>query len=401
MLTDRRDVPSPARLEAFVAGSLRARGEVIREFFARESVRLTAGSAEMAERFERGGRLFAFGRGPYATDAAHLSVEFVHPVIVGKRALPAVDASIAPEAMLAQLGTPNDIAIGLGPPEGDPAMLAVLALARERNLLTFALPGNAADAAYAFEAPTTDVHVHQELFELLGHSLYETVQVFLEHRTHVTAAGAAGFLYPFLGGAANAPLEHTSIAASIVAKAADGEALREKAAQRQSGAIAAAALAIATRLRRGGRILTFGNGGSATDATDFVLDCLDASEGMRPIPALSLAAEPAIITAIGNDVGLELVFVRQIIAQARPEDVAFAFSTSGGSKNVVAALAEARARGLATVALLGYDGGEIARRGLADHTIVVESDYIPRIQEVQGAIYHVLRATLDLVRDGA
>ena len=399
MLTDRPGAGAPP-LEAYVAESVRERNGIMREFFAREAGRLTAGSAEMAERFERGGRLFAFGRGPYSTDAAHLSVEFVHPVIVGKRALPAVDAGLAVEAMLAQLATPNDIAIALGPPEGDPEMLAVLARARERGLLTFALPGNSADAAFAFAAPTLDVAVHQELFELLGHSLYETVQVFLEHRSHATEGGAAGFLYPFLGSAGNTPLDLASVAASIVAKAADGEALRERVAQTQAGAIARAARAIAQRLRAGGRILAFGNGGSATDATDFVLDCLDATDG-SPIPALSLAAEPAILTAIGNDVGLELVFARQIIAQSRPGDVAFAFSTSGGSKNVVAALGEARARGLLTVALLGYDGGEIARRGLADHTLVVESDYVPRIQEAQATIYHVLRRTVDLVRDGA
>ena len=115
---------------------------------------------------------------------------------------------------------------------------------------------------------------------------------------------------------------------------------------------------------------------------------------MRPVPALSLASEPAVLSAIGNDVGVELVFMRQIIAQSRSADVAFALSTSGGSKNVVAALAEARKRGLLTVALLGYDGGEIARNGLADHTIVVDCDYIPRIQETQAAIYHVLREEL-------
>jgi D-sedoheptulose 7-phosphate isomerase len=400
MLTDRPGATTPRDVEAFVAERLRARGAVIGAFFEREAVRLTAASAQMAERFERGGRLFAFGRGPYATDAAHLSVEFVHPVIVGKRALAGVDASNAMEAMLAQLTTPDDIAIGLGPPEGDPEVMRALGLARERGLMTVALPGEPSEAAYAFGAPTQDVHVHQELFELLGHSLYETVHVFLEHRSHATEAGAAGFLYPFLGAAGNPPLDRTSVAASIVAKAIDGERLREIVAQRQSGAIARAAVAIADRLRLGGRILTFGNGGSATDATDFALDCLDAADGMRPVPALSLAAEPAILTAIGNDVGLELIFVRQIIAQSRPADIAFAFSTSGGSKNVVAALGEARARGLLTVALLGYDGGEIARRGLADHTVVVESDYIPRIQETQAAIYHVIRQTLELVRDG-
>jgi D-sedoheptulose 7-phosphate isomerase len=384
--------------EAFVAERLRERGAVIGEFFEREAARLTAASAEMAERFERGGRLFAFGRGAYATDAAHLSVEFVHPVIVGKRALAAVDASGAPDDMLAHLATPDDIAIALGPPEGDATLLRALARAREKDLLTFALPGDASDATYAFAAPSRDVHVHQELFELLGHSLYETVHVFLEHRSHVTEGGAAGFLYPFLGSAANVPLDRAAIAASIVAKAADGETLRERVAQSQAAAIADAAKAIAARIDRGGRILTFGNGGSATDATDFALDCLDAAGGMRPIPALSLAAEPAILTAIGNDVGLDLVFVRQLIAQARPNDVVFAFSTSGGSKNVVAALAEARSRGSLTVALLGYDGGDIVRRGLADHAIVVESDYIPRIQETQAAIYHVLRAAIERER---
>ena len=115
---------------------------------------------------------------------------------------------------------------------------------------------------------------------------------------------------------------------------------------------------------------------------------------MPPIAAISLAAEPAILSAIGNDVGVELTFLRQLIAQSRPPDVAFAMSTSGGSKNVIAALEEARKRGLLTVALLGYDGGEIVRRGLADHAIVVRCDYIPRIQEAQAGIYHVMRHAL-------
>ena len=105
--------------------------------------------------------------------------------------------------------------------------------------------------------------------------------------------------------------------------------------------------------------------------------------------------EPANLTAIANDVGVELIFLRQLIAHSRPEDVAVAFSTSGGSKNIIAALQEARKRGLATVALLGYDGGEILRRNLADFSLVVRSDYIPRIQEVQASIYHVLRQELE------
>ncbi len=118
---------------------------------------------------------------------------------------------------------------------------------------------------------------------------------------------------------------------------------------------------------------------------------------IRPIPAISLSMEPANITAIANDVGIELIFLRQIIAHARAEDVAIGISTSGGSRNIIMALEEARKRGLLTVALLGYDGGEILRRELADFPLVVRSDYIPRIQEVQASTYHVIRETLEVL----
>jgi len=86
-----------------------------------------------------------------------------------------------------------------------------------------------------------------------------------------------------------------------------------------------------------------------------------------------------------------------VIAQARPEDVAIGISTSGGSRNIIAALQEAKKRNLLTVALLGYDGGEIKRKGLADFPIVVNCDYIPRIQEVQASIYHVIRESLQVL----
>jgi D-sedoheptulose 7-phosphate isomerase len=105
--------------------------------------------------------------------------------------------------------------------------------------------------------------------------------------------------------------------------------------------------------------------------------------------------EPANLSAVANDIGSEAIFLRQLIAHGRPEDVAVAFSTSGGSANILAALAEARRQGLLTIALVGYDGGEILRRGLADVTLVVSSDYIPRIQEVQASVYHVFRDLLE------
>jgi N-acetylmuramic acid 6-phosphate (MurNAc-6-P) etherase len=100
--------------------------------------------------------------------------------------------------------------------------------------------------------------------------------------------------------------------------------------------------AIRDRVQAGGRLILFGNGGSATDANDFALDCAVPLKGARPIPAISLALEPAILSAIANDVGTEVIFLRQLIAHARPEDVAIGISTSGGSANVIAALEEAR-----------------------------------------------------------
>jgi D-sedoheptulose 7-phosphate isomerase len=115
------------------------------------------------------------------------------------------------------------------------------------------------------------------------------------------------------------------------------------------------------------------------------------SLGLPARRAIDLTEDPAILTAIANDVGQESVFARQIIAYARPGDVVLALSTSGGSANVLSALAEARRRGLETIALVGYDGGRIAGEGLADHVVVSPSEHIPRIQEAQATVLHALR----------
>jgi len=116
---------------------------------------------------------------------------------------------------------------------------------------------------------------------------------------------------------------------------------------------------------------------------------------MTPIPAISLSAEPANITAIANDIGSEAIFTRQLIAHAAPHDVAIGISTSGSSPNILAALGEARKRGLLTVGVAGYDGGKVVSERLADHAVVVHSDYIPRLQEVQASVYHTLRHRID------
>jgi D-sedoheptulose 7-phosphate isomerase len=375
-------ISTQSTLAEQIAERLLARNRIFEDFFAHQAPRLAEVSQGMAERFLRGGRLLAFGRGPCATDAQHVSVEFVHPVIVGKRALPALDLSAYFSRWLDALLQPEDIVMGFAPPEGDAEVQAALDGAHLRNVMTIRFP-----------TVTNDAFVQQELIEVLYHTLWETVHVFLEHRELGQDAGAAGFLYPFLGqNKHDSAALRKEVAESICMKVEDDARLREQVAEQQSEQIAATALAIDDRVRHGGKLILFGNGGSATDANDWALDCVAPPTGWRPIPAISLAMEPANISAIANDVGTEVVFLRQLIAHARPRDVAIGISTSGGSRNIIAALEEARKRGLLTVALLGYDGGEILRRGLADFPLIVRCDYIPRIQEVQASIYHSLRA---------
>jgi D-sedoheptulose 7-phosphate isomerase len=378
---------------------LLVRNRIVEEFFSREASRLAEACQSMSERFLNGGRLLAFGRGPYATDAQHVSVEFVHPVIVGKRALPALDLSMLFRPWLEAILHPEDIVMGFGPPEGDDEIRSALNFAESRNALTFALPG--VEGSYAVDVFTSDPFIHQEMIEILYHTLWESVHVFLEHRELGHDVGDAGFLYPFLGQEKQqTPDLLSQVATSIGMKVQDDSKLRAQVAREQAEQISSAALAIHERLAKGGKLIIFGNGGSATDANDFAIDCILPPSGYRPVPAVSLSLEPANITAIGNDVGMEVIFLRQLIAQAHPEDVAVGISTSGGSRNIVMALEEARKRKLLTVALLGYDGGEIRRRQLADFPLVVQCDYIPRIQEVQASIYHIIRESLEVLSRG-
>jgi D-sedoheptulose 7-phosphate isomerase len=379
-------------------GMLTERNALCERFFAAESTRLAEACREMSRRFQQGGRLLAFGRGPYATDAQHVSVEFVHPVIVGKRALPALDLSMGFQPWLAAILHPHDIVMGFGPPEGDAEVEAALHLASTRGAMTLSLPGNT--GSYSFKAATSNPFRHQEMIEMLYHVLWETVHVFLERRGLGQDVGESAFLYPFLGETQDDTAGVVSeVAASIRAKAADDARLRQQVSASQSEAIAATVMAIRRRVDAGGKLVIFGNGGSATDANDWMIDCAMPPAGYRPIPAISLSAEPANITAIANDLGPDVIFLRQLIAHACPEDVAIGISTSGGSKNIIAALAEARRRGMLTVGLLGYDGGEIVRRQLVDRALVVPSDYIPRIQEVQASVYHTVRELLEETHD--
>lgn len=159
--------------------------------------------------------------------------------------------------------------------------------------------------------------------------------------------------------------------------------------------IARCARTMANRFARGGTLFAFGNGGSATDASDAVADCLAPPvDGWRTLPALSLTDDGAIVTAIANDVGFANVFSRQIIAYARAGDIAAGFSTSGGSDNVLAGLERAHRQGLLTVAFAGYDGGAMRDADCIDHCFVARSDHVPRIQEGHATVWHALLAAV-------
>ena len=142
-------------------------------------------------------------------------------------------------------------------------------------------------------------------------------------------------------------------------------------------------------LRSGGKVLTFGNGGSAADASHFAGELVGRFLRDRPgLPALALTTDPAVMTAIGNDFGYDAIFRRQVEAHGKPGDVAFGITTSGRSPNVVEALRVAKARGLLTVGMTGGGGGRL--EGMVHYLVDVPSHETPRIQEVHTMVVHVL-----------
>src|ERR1700683_3823699 len=138
-------------LAIHVQSRLLQRNQLFDTFFAHEAPRLAEACQDMSERFLKGGRLLAFGRGPYATDAQHVSVEFVHPIIVGKRALPALDLSLLFGPWVDVLVRAEDMVMGCGPPDGDPEIDAALESASACGAMTFALPGR--HGSYSLNPP--------------------------------------------------------------------------------------------------------------------------------------------------------------------------------------------------------------------------------------------------------
>jgi D-sedoheptulose 7-phosphate isomerase len=199
----------------------------------------------------------------------------------------------------------------------------------------------------------------------------------------VAAVEPTGFLYPFLTPETDSlDSAIVDVESSILAKAGEVTALRSVI---DTGAVAACAERLRERLEAGGRLIAFGNGGSATDAQDLAADAFD-----RGWPAVALGNDAANVTAVGDDVGFEAVFARQLVALGGSGDVAVAISTSGSSLNLITALDRAHQLGMLTIGIVGHDGGRLAHLDWLDHLFVVPSDQIPRIEEAQATIYHLL-----------
>lgn len=198
-------------------------------------------------------------------------------------------------------------------------------------------------------------------------------------------------LYPFLHGKRQDPVAlNAAIVELVRQKARHHQEVFEGFFAKNLQAVVDTAGTISDVYRRNGRLFSMGNGGSSCDAAHVAVEFLHPITAGRPaLTAVDLSCDRTMITAVGNDVGFDHIFARQIIAQGRAGDGLIGISTSGNSANLVKAFLKAKEKGLKTVGLSGNTGGEMARMGL-DHCLVVETDSIHRIQECHVAIYHIL-----------
>jgi D-sedoheptulose 7-phosphate isomerase len=204
-------------------------------------------------------------------------------------------------------------------------------------------------------------------------------------------AGSVESLYPFLyAGQTDVSAVLEQVRQSTVAKADEILGLRRTVRDADGDRLLACAREMAASFAAGGRLLVFGNGGSATDAQQLATLFLHPGGIARPLPALSLASDAAILTALSNDIGVDVVFARQIAAFGGKADIAVGMSTSGNSDNLLRAFDEASRRGMLTIGIAGYAGGKMAELDSIDYLFVAPSTSVHRIQEAQTTIYNVL-----------
>src|SRR5215831_6087350 len=214
--------------------------------------------------------------------------------------------------------------------------------------------------------------------------------------------GGIEALYPFLyTGHSDLTVVLQEVRRSTEEKAREIMALRDWLGNELASRLSACAHAMAGAFRAHGKLFAFGNGGSATDAQALAQLFLHPplGEGRRrpaptqsrqPLPAFALTNDVAVVTALANDAGFDVVFARQIAAFGKPGDIAVGLSTSGNSANVIRAFDEAARRGLLTVGFAGHQGGAMAEAASIAHLFVVPSSSVHRIQEAQTTLYHIL-----------
>jgi D-sedoheptulose 7-phosphate isomerase len=204
-------------------------------------------------------------------------------------------------------------------------------------------------------------------------------------------AGSMESLYPFLySGKTDVSAVLEEVRASTVAKAHEILELRRVVRDAEGGRLLACAREMADRFAVGGRLLAFGNGGSATDAQQLATMFLHPGGAARPLPALGLASDASVLTALSNDIGVDVVFARQLAAFGGKADIAVGLSTSGNSENLLRAFDEASRRGMLTIGIAGYTGGKMAELDTIDYLFVAPSASVHRIQEVQTTMYDAL-----------
>ena len=198
-------------------------------------------------------------------------------------------------------------------------------------------------------------------------------------------------LYPFLyAGASDLDAVVAQVRQSTRDKAAEIIALREQVAEADGARIEDCAHRMAVRFAAGARLFAFGNGGSSTDAQALSGLFVNPVGAAPPLPAFGLTSDIAVVTALSNDVGFDIVFARQLSAFGRSGDIAVGLSTSGNSANLLRAFDECARRGMFTVGIAGYDGGKMAELESLDYLFVIPSTSVHRIQEAQTTLYHAL-----------
>ena len=315
-----------------------------------------------------GGRLLVDGHGRGLADAHHVVVEFMHPVTVGKVALPAF------QGLAGRREGDVTMAIAYGTSDADNDAVPYL----DVDIVFTDRPGDRPDSQTVLALPSNIGDA--KITAVTGyHVVWELVHVFLES-TSISGgdAPAASALYPMLYAGDDGPDARRALRAearrSAQTKITESNEVRARSLASNAGQIDRAGGLI----DRAGTVFTIGNGGSSTDATD-------AAMALGPA-ARSLADDVATISALANDVAFDVVFARQLVTVGRPGDCLVAFSTSGNSVNVIEAARAARRIGMSTVGLAGYDGGAMAACNAFDVVLVIDSDSVHRIQEAHSAM---------------